>query len=172
MNKTTKTVLIIAIIVLLIFGVALAVYNHFKAEPMDANTTGGGNVLDNANNGLENLINDILDEENEESANNEQNTDENNNTTNIQASNTQTQNQSSNNVGANTENQTTPGEQKAVELVKESWKKEWGNLNDVSFNNVMIQGDGKYVVSVNDSKTTKVIRRYVVDTVTGLVEEK
>ena len=140
MNKTTKTVLIIAIIVLLIFGVALAVYNHFKAEPMDANTTGGGNVLDNANNGLENLINDILDEENEESA--------------------------------NTENQTTPGEQKAVELVKESWKKEWGNLNDVSFNNVMIQGDGKYVVSVNDSKTTKVIRRYVVDTVTGLVEEK
>ena len=55
---------------------------------------------------------------------------------------------------------------------KEQWKKEWGNLNDVSFNNESIQGDGKYVVSVNDSKTTKVVQRYVVDTVTGVVEEK
>ena len=32
------------------------------------------------------------------------------------------------------ENQTTPGEQKAIELVKAEWKREWGSLDDVSFN--------------------------------------
>ena len=61
-------------------------------------------------------------------------------------------------------------EKKALELVKEEWKKEWGNLDDVSFNNESIRSDGKYIVSVNDSRTTRVIRRYVVDTITGVVE--
>ena len=54
--------------------------------------------------------------------------------------------------------------------MKEEWKKEWGNLDDVSFNNESIRSDGKYIVSVNDSRTTRVIRRYVVDTITGVVE--
>ena len=70
------------------------------------------------------------------------------------------------------ENQITPGEKKALEFVKTEWKKEWGSLEGVSFNNESIQSDGKYIVSVNDSKTTRVLRRYIVDTITGVVEEK
>lgn len=165
MNKTTRNIIVIVGIILLIFGIVLAIYSHLKTDPMDTNTT-SGNVLDDANTGLENLLNNIL---NEDTANNETT-----NNTNTENSNTQNKNQTSsnNNDKAPTATQSTPKEKKAIELVKAEWKKEWGNLNDVSFNNEMIQGDGKYVVSVNDSKTTNVIRRYVVDTTTGVVEER
>lgn len=168
MNKVTRNILIVAIIVLLVFGIIFIIYNKFKSEPIDANSE-QENILTDANEGLDNLINNIFDE-NQENVNNEEDA----SATDVEASNnndaekTDEEDKKNNNL----ENQTTPGEQKAIELVKEEWKKEWGDLDGVSFNNVMIQGDGKYVVSVNDSKTTKVIHRYVVDTGTGLVEEK
>ena len=174
MNKTTRNILIVVAIVLLIFGVILAIYSQFKSEPIDANIE-RDNILNDANTGLENLINDILEDnnENEEEANDSENTEKNNTTTNTQASNIHNEGQSSEETNANiTENQTTPGEQRAIELVKSEWEKEWGSLEGVSFNNVMIRDDGKYEVSVNDSKTTKVIHRYIVDTNTGLVEER
>lgn len=161
MNKSTKNIFILIVIGLLILGIAIAVYGHFKTEPMDANTS-KENILDDANSGLENFINDIFDENNIE-----------NETTNSEKENsTQTNNKPSASDNTSIDNQTTPGEKKAIELVKNAWKKEWGNLNDVSFNNESIQSDGKYIVSVNDSKTTRVIRRYVVDTITGVVEEQ
>lgn len=167
MNKSGRNMLILIAILLLLFGVVLAVYSSFKSKPINANVQ-KDKILDDANTGLENLLNNIiLDEDNTENVENiEENT-----TKNEQVSNTQAQdkNQSSNEI---IDNQTTPGEKKAIELAKAQWKKEWGSLDEVSFNNVMIQGDGKYVVSVNDSKTTKVICRYVVDTNTGIVEEQ
>ncbi len=171
MNKTTRNILIIVVIVLLAFGIILAVYNHFKTEPIDANMA-NENILDDANTGLDNIINDILDEDNVENAENEEeakNTE--NEKTNTQASSSKTNTQSSKNDNK-VDLESTSGEKKAIELAKKEWKKEWGNLNDVSFNNVMVQGDGKYVVSVNDSTTTEVIRFYVVDIKTGIVEEK
>jgi len=168
MSKSTKNVLILIVIGLLILGIAIAVYSHFKTEPMDANTS-KENILDDANSGLENFINDIFDENNIE---NETNTIEKNE--NAQVSNTQTNSNKNTSQNDNkiVENQITPGEKKALELAKETWKKEWGNLDDVSFNNEGIQGDGKYIVSVNDSKTTRVLRRYIIDATTGVVEEK
>lgn len=165
MNKSTKNIFILIVIGLLILGIAIAVYSHFKTEPMDANTS-KENVLDDANSGLENFINDIFDENNIENETN------NNEKENVQVNNTQTNSKPSNSKDTSTDNQITPGEKKALELAKEEWKKEWGNLNDVSFNNESIQNDGKYIVSVNDSKTTRVIRRYVVDTITGVVEQQ
>lgn len=172
MNKATRNILIAVVIVLLIFGISLAVYNHFKSEPIDANVD-KDNILDDANRGLENLINDILEEDdNSENNINEENTQNNNTNT----ENTNTQNQVSTTTKDDeteqVENQTTPGEKKAIELVKAAWEKEWGNLDGVSFNNESIQADGKYVISVNDSKTTRVVRRYAVDTSTGIIEEK
>lgn len=165
MNKSTKNIFTLIVIGLLILGIAIAVYSHFKTEPMDANTS-KENILDDANSGLENFINDIFDE------NNIENETSNNEKENAQVNNTQTSNKPSVSDNTSIDNQTTPGEKKALELVKEAWKKEWGNLNDVSFNNESIQSDGKYIVSVNDSQTTRVIRRYVVDTITGVVEEQ
>lgn len=174
MSKTTKNILIVLVIVLLVFGIILAIYQNFKSEPIDANVE-KDNILDDANTGLENLINGILDEDNEENKENTENTEDTEDANKNATSNTQgttTQNQGQSSKEENLGNQTTPGEKKAIELAKAEWKKEWGNLDNVSFNNVMIQGDGKYVVSVNDSKTTKVICRYVVDTITGLVTEQ
>ncbi len=166
MSKVTRNMLIVIVFVLLIFGIVLAIYNHYKTDPIDENVN-KENILDDANTGLDNFINDIFDIDNEEtSGNNEEKA-------NKQTTNTETKSENSNaNKDDVIENQITPGEKKAIELVKEEWKKKFGNLNGVSFNNVMIQSDGKYVVSVNDSKTTKVIRWYVVDTATGLVKEQ
>lgn len=170
MSKTNRNILITIVVVLLIFGISIALYSHFKSEPMNANTE-NNDILDDANKGLENLINDILNEENEEyNENNENN--ENKEKPNVNEHNeTNTENTNKDDTN-NVENQTTPGEKKALELVKKEWKKKWGDLAGVSFNNESIQSDGKYVISVNDSKTTRVIRRYIVDTYTGIVEEK
>ena len=176
MKKSTRNIVIIAIIVLLIFGIAVALYGHFHTEPINANTT--NNILDDANTGLENLLNDILDENNSENEEKEENRELNNSNNNTTNQNTQTSNKAANTTQTSSkndnvvENQTTPGEKKAIELAKAEWEKEWGSLDDVSFYNVMIQGDGKYIVSVNDSTTTKVICRYVVDAITGVVEKQ
>lgn len=166
MNKSTKNIFILIVIGLLILGIAIAVYSHLKTEPMDANTS-KENILDDANSGLENFINDIFDENDnigDEPITSEQG--------NVQSNSTPTVSNPSSSDDTPTDNQVTPGEKKALELAKDAWQKEWGNLNDVSFNNESIQSDGKYIVSVNDSQTTRVIRRYVVDTTTGVVEEQ
>ena len=171
MMNSTRNIVIVAIIVLLAFGIAVALYGHFHTEPINANTT--NKILDDANTGLENLLNDILDEDNIENEEKEENRELNNiSNQNTQTSSTTTNTQVSSKNDNVVENQTTPGEKKAIELAKAEWKKEWGSLDDVSFNNVMIQGDGKYIVSVNDSTTTKVICRYVVDCITGVVEKQ
>ncbi len=161
MSKITRNIIIVVVIALLAFGIALAVYNHFNSKPINANTQ-EDNILDDANTGLENLINNILNDENTE---NEENIENNTET------NTQIQGQASS-KNDEIDSQTTPGEKKAIELAKEQWKKDGGSLNGVSFNNESIQGDGRYVVSVNNSKTTLVISRYIVDVITGLVEER
>lgn len=163
MSKSTKNIFMLAVIGLLIIGIAVALYGHFKTEPIDANET-KNNVLDDANSGLENFINDIFDENNIEDEK------DNSEKENTQANKTNSESNTTKNETV--DNQTTPGEKKALELAKAEWKKEWGNLSGVSFNNESIQSDGKYIVSVNDSKTTRVICRYVVDTITGLVEEQ
>lgn len=165
MSKSSKNIFVLIVIGLLILGISIAVYSHFKTEPMDANTS-KENILDDANSGLENFINDIFDDD---ETGNETNTIGEGN---VQENNTQTSSKPDGVDNSPNENQITPGEKKALELVKDTWKKEWGNLNDVSFNNESIQSDGKYIVSVNDSQTTRVIRRYVVDTITGVVEEQ
>lgn len=163
MSKTTKNMLVVVALALLIFGIVLAIYGNYKTDPIEANVS-KENILDNVNNGLDNFINDIFDTEDEEEKEEEK--------SNMQVTSTQSKDENSENKEDITENQITPGEKKAIELAKAEWKKNWGSLDEVSFNNVMIQSDGKYVVSVNDSKTTKVICRYVVDTTTGLVKEQ
>ena len=171
MDKKTKYILIIAVAILIVLGIALAVYGSIKTKPMDTNTT-DKNILNDPNAGLYNLINDMFSEEDNHPENVE-NTEKQESASNQTSAPTNiTEGETKKDDKTTNAGQTTPSEKKAIELVKEQWKKEWGNLNDVSFNNESIQGDGKYVVSVNDSKTTKVVQRYVVDTVTGVVEEK
>ena len=68
-------------------------------------------------------------------------------------------------------NKMTSKEIKAIELVKKKWKEEWGNLEGVSFN-ASIQSNGKYGVTVYETKTTQSIQFYVVDVDTEIIKER
>ncbi len=162
MSKGTKSTLLIIAIILLIFGILCAVYMN-KTEPMNANATDENELLQNADSGLDNMINDIF----EEPKNNENNVEENkekDQNTNTNTSSNEDQNE------INNDNVMTPKETRAINLVKEEWKKKWGSLDDVSFN-VSIQNDGKYGVTVYDITTTQTIKFYTVDVDTGIVKE-
>ena len=157
MSKITKNILTTTIIVLAIFALLCLGYQHFKAKPISANNTAEkGNILPDPNQGLNNMLNEILDDNIETEVKKE---DKKNETT------------TSSTNSVENENQMTPKENKAINLVKDIWKKDWGNLNDVSFN-VSIQGDGKYYVTVYDTITTHLIKGYIVDVNTEIVTEK
>ena len=158
MSKGTKSTLLIIAIILLIFGILCAVYMN-KTEPMNANATDENELLQNADSGLDNMINDIFEEPKNSENMAEENKEENQNTS---------SNDDQNKI--NNDNVMTPKETRAVNLVKEEWKKKWGSLDDVSFN-VSIQNDGKYGVTVYDVTTTQTIKFYTVDVDTGIVKE-
>lgn len=163
MSKEMKATITILIIILVAFGVLFAVYHHFEGtKPMEPKITTTGTIVPDANSGFDDLINEVIDEKTEE-------IDEKEN-----SQNTQTTSNTSSSFTQETEDDTdsTPREKKAIELVKKEWEKEYGSLADVSFNNVGIQSDGKYRVSVNDATTTQVLQFYIVDVDTGVVKER
>ena len=153
MSKTTKNIMVTIIIAIVIFALVCLGYQHFRSEPISANNSEvKGNILPDPNQGLNNMLNEILDNNVEtEEKNNETTTESSDSTENM--------------------NQMTPKENKAVNLVKDIWTKEWGNLDDVLFN-VSIQDDGKYYVTVYDTVTTHLIKGYIVDVNTEIVTEK
>ena len=159
MSKGTRNTLVFIAIILLIFGILCAIYSNNKTEPIDANSA-DENILQNADAGLENMINDIFEEPKDENKSNVEEPKEDSN-----SNSATTQNE------INNDNVMTPKETRAVNLVKEEWKKKWGTLDDVSFN-VSIQNDGKYGVTVYDVTTTQSIKFYIVDVDTGIVKER
>ena len=157
MSKTTKNILVTVVIAIVVFALVCLGYQHFRSEPISANNVEStGNILPDPNQGLNNMLNEILDNNIETEVKTEEKKNE---TTTV-----------SDNL-AEDKNQMTPKENKAVNLVKDVWTKDWGNLDDVSFN-VSIQGDGKYYVTVYDTVTTHLIKGYIVDVNTEIVTEK
>ena len=157
MSKTTKNILVTVVIAIVVFALVCLGYQHFRSEPISANNVESkGNILPDPNQGLNNMLNEILDNNIETEVKTEEKKNE---TTTV-----------SDNL-ADDKNQMTPKENKAVNLVKDVWTKDWGNLDDVSFN-VSIQGDGKYYVTVYDTVTTHLIKGYIVDVNTEIVTEK
>lgn len=158
MGKTTKNFLVIIVIaIVVIFALVCLEYQHFKFEPISANNVETkGNILPDPNQGLNNMLNEILDDNIETEVKTEEKKDE---TT------------TASNDSVEDKNQMTPKENKAINLVKDVWTKDWGNLDDVSFN-VSIQSDGKYYVTVYDTVTTHLIKGYIVDVSTEIVTEK
>ena len=59
-------------------------------------------------------------------------------------------------------------EEKAIALVK----KEWGNTDGVYFSKIAINSRGNYIVSVNDSSTSKSLAFYEVDVDNGTANKK
>ena len=158
MEKTAKRSVLIILIVILLFVIIWFVYDSLKKEPVNANSV-TTNITDK-NSGLDNVINDLFEKAdiNEIDANLIGNTiDDNTNTTNETVTNT----------GSSTTSVTSK-EQKAVALVK----KTWGDTEGVYFSNMSIDNKGRYIVSVNDSKTTKTLAFFVVDVDKELVTKQ
>lgn len=158
MGKTTKNFLVIIVItIVVIFALVCLGYQHFRSEPISAdNVEAKGNILPDPNQGLNNMLNEILD---------------NNVETEVKTEEKRNETTTASNDSVEDKNQMTPKENKAVNLVKDVWTKDWGNLDDVSFN-VSIQSDGKYYVTVYDTVTTHLIKGYIVDVNTEIVTEK
>lgn len=157
MSKTTKNFLVTIVIAIVVFALVCLEYQHFRSEPISANKVETkGNILPDPNQGLNNMLNEILD---------------NNVETEVKTEEKKNETTTASNDSVEDKNQMTPKENKAVNLVKDVWTKDWGNLDDVSFN-VSIQGDGKYYVTVYDTVTTHLIKGYIVDVNTEIVTEK
>ena len=158
MGKTTKNFLVIIVIaIVVIFALVCLEYQHFRFEPISANNVETkGNILPDPNQGLNNMLNEILDDNIE---------------TEVKTEEKKNETTTASNDSVEDKNQMTPKENKAINLVKDVWTKDWGNLDDVSFN-VTIQSDGKYYVTVYDMVTTHLIKGYIVDVSTEIVTEK
>ena len=158
MGKTTKNFLVIIVIaIVVIFALVCLEYQHFRFEPISANNVETkGNILPDPNQGLNNMLNEILDDNIE---------------TEVKTEEKKNETPTASNDSVEDKNQMTPKENKAINLVKDVWTKDWGNLDDVSFN-VSIQSDGKYYVTVYDMVTTHLIKGYIVDVSTEIVTEK
>lgn len=157
MSKATKNFLVIIVIAIVIFALVCLGYQHFRFDPISANNVETeGNILPDPNQGLNNMLNEILDDNIE---------------TEVKTEEKKNETTTASNDSVEDKNQMTPKENKAINLVKDVWTKDWGNLDDVSFN-VSIQSDGKYYVTVYDTVTTHLIKGYIVDVSTEIVTEK
>ena len=58
MSKGIRNTIIVIAIIIVLFIIVFVLYQNFQTEPMDANST-GENVLQDANTGLENMLNEI-----------------------------------------------------------------------------------------------------------------
>ena len=150
MNKTVRNLLILVSVTILIFAIIFVVYQKFSTKPVDSDEI-GQLVQNNTNIEEKEETNDILLNEEEE-------------TTNVIEDENQNKEES-------TEDKT-PNEEKAIKIAKETWKQNKGSIDEVTFGNVTVQADGKYVVCVSDNITTASICFYIVDLKTGMVEER
>ena len=159
MEKTAKKSALIILIMILLFVIIWFVYDSFKKEPANANAV-TTNITDK-NSGLDNVINDLFEKAdiNEIDANLIGDT--------IVDDNTNSTNETVTNTGSSTTSVTSK-EQKAVALVK----KAWGDTDGVYFSNMSIDNQGRYIVSVNDAKTTKTLAFFKVDVDKELVTKQ
>lgn len=163
MNNSEKKVIFIIVIVLILFGIIWLVYDLVKKKPADTKTD-NTNFADE-NTGLDNIINELFDNvtENENVEIDIKN--EGNNVNEIGQNDTVEQNKI--NQSSSTESVTSK-EQKAIELVK----KTMGDTNGVYFSNMSIDSQGRYIVSVNDKRSTKTLAFFVVDVEKGTVTKQ
>lgn len=160
MNKTIKNSLILLIVLTAAVAMMCIIYQYFKSEPISANNIAQGNIVPN-----------YEDELNNKSSENIENNLNNDETNNVNSDENKVENTLQNNSVDNGENTSTPKENKAISLAKEEWLKERNSLQGLEFN-VSIQTNGKYLVTVYDTKTTRLIKGYVVDVETEIVNEK
>lgn len=166
MNKTLRNSLIVILILIILFALIWLIYDSFKKEPANANIT-NENLLDE-NTGLDNLINDLFENVEVNETNNQIKQDENKQNTNQEQTNNNTNQKNEQKNTETTNESVTSKEEKAVNLVK----KTWGDSQGVYFSNMGIDNQGRYIVSVNDSGSTKTLAFYIVDVDKELVTKQ
>lgn len=155
MSKTMKNSLTVIGIVAILFVIVYLVYDVVKTEPADANVA-DTNLVDE-NTGLDNIINELY-----EDISNEIET----NTIDEEESKNEIEKEEDEDIA--TSETITSKQEKAIALVK----KEWGGEEGVYFLNDSVDSQGRYIVSVRDSKTTNVIVFFVVDVENELVTKR
>ena len=164
MSKGTRNIILGVCAIIIVFVIISIIYQQYKTEPINANETKQNTITD-ANREENNTFNQSS--ENEETTNKENNELENTSTENTVTE----DDQNNDDKTPNYDDLITEKENKAIDLVKKLWKKDYGNLDGVSFN-VSIQNDGKYGVTVYDVVTTKTIKFYIVDVDTEMIRER
>ena len=150
MKKSTKTIIGVVVIILLIAGISFAAYEATKSEPVDI-----AEVNETANEGMEetNIINEVLENEVENTIVNEiANEVANEVAQNEVVQNTTTEQNDDENeeyVGSGSEVVTGTNatrEERAVELAKEYYEETYGSTDGVYFNYDSVNSDGRYRV--------------------------
>lgn len=151
MNRETKIVIILVIILAVVCGVIFFNKQENKSQVTNSNTV----LNETAQNVTEEILNQVENtntfEENNDKKEDNTNTIENN------SSNTNSSEKTSENDS-----------DRAIEMVKN----EWGKDDNVTFKIDEQTEDGKYVVCVMETSTTRVIMWYNVDVKNNTIEEK
>lgn len=175
MSKGGKTFLILVIIVLLALGIMWAVYENYKTEPANINAT---TDLPDENKGIDNIINDFVENEivnSVEEANvvsEDSTTLEEENASSSGDSNSN-ENVEDTNKGSSSEvveGTTMSREERAIELAKEYYEEEYGDSDGIYFRYDGVNGEGKHIVVASSNAVT--VAFLIVDLNTGLVTEK
>ena len=170
MSKSTKRLLGIVVIVVLILAIVWMVYENLKPESASVHTA---NELTNVNKELDNIINDLFENEpiNEETnvianeiVNETVNDDE-------KADNETVNKEENNNTSETVEGTTLSREEKAEKLAKEYYEDEYGSVEGIYFRYDSIYGDGRYIVVARNSSGATVAFLFV-DLSTGKVTRK
>lgn len=175
MSKGGKTFLILVIIVLLALGIIWAVYENYKTEPANINAT---TDLPNENKGIDNIINDFVENEivnsveganivSEDSTTLEEENASSSGNSNSDENVEDTKKGSSSEV---VEGTTMSREERAIELAKEYYEEEYGDSDDIYFRYDGVNGEGKHIVVASSNAVT--VAFLIVDLNTGLVTEK
>ena len=151
MKKSTKTIIGVVVIILLIAGISFAAYEATKLEPVDI-----AEVNETANEGMEeaNIINEVIENDVENTAieNEIANEVTNEVAQNEVVQNTTTEQNDDENeeyIGSGSEVVTGTNatrEERAVELAKEYYEETYGSTDGVYFNYDSVNSDGRYIV--------------------------
>lgn len=174
MSKNGKTFLIVIVVVLLALGIIWAVYENYKTEPANVNAT---TDLPDENKGIDNIINDFVENEivnSVEEANvvSEDSTtlEENASSSGDSNSNENVEDTNKGNSSEVVEGTTMSREERAIELAKEYYEEEYGDSDDIYFRYDGVNGEGKHIVVASSNAVT--VAFLIVDLNTGLVTEK
>lgn len=151
MNRETKIVIILVIILAVVCGVIFFNKQENKSQVTNSNTV----LNETAQNVTEEILNKVENTNTFEKNNDKK--EDNTNTIENNSSNTNSSEKTSENDS-----------DRAIEMVKN----EWGKDDNVTFKIDEQTEDGKYVVCVMETSTTRVIMWYNVDVKNNTIEEK